>query len=170
MAGSDVCEAGIVEITADHTNATEYGSSVNGGSPTVVSDFSSDLGWYDKNWSPSWLLFDFKTYRVSVTGYMIKFGFKSSGYTQSWILTGSNDSQNWTIIDDRSLESKKHPDYHIDRFESVGDIKTSFRWIRIALAKSCWGAQYCLGLTSIEFFGDLTPPDSVGQSQRRVNH
>jgi hypothetical protein len=53
MAGGDISKAGVVEITAAHTNPTLYGSSVNGGSPTVVADFSSDLGWYDQNREPS---------------------------------------------------------------------------------------------------------------------
>jgi hypothetical protein len=163
IVGGDVFKA--VEITAAHTNPDRYGSSVNGGSPAVVADFSSDLGWYDQNRAPSWLMFGFKERQVSVAGYMIKFGKSTSG-TQRWVLAGSNDSNHWTIIDDRSRESKSHREYDVDRFECHGDTTSTFRWIRIELAKPYWGDFYYLGLASIEFFGDLC--DSIGKSQGGV--
>jgi hypothetical protein len=65
--GGNPCAKSLLAIAAAHTNRHEYGTSTNGGSPEVVIDFESGLGWYDVNQDPSCLGFDFKVKWVTVS-------------------------------------------------------------------------------------------------------
>jgi hypothetical protein len=152
--GQDPCEAGVLAITACSTDPEVYGASVNGGSPESVINYKSRLGWYDKNRSPSWLQFDFKDSKVCLSSYEINFGQSSSHYRQKWLLQGSNDGNNWTVIDDRSEETGVHKSWDIARFTCSGS-REDFRFVRLWLTEPSWGAGHCLGLAAIEFYGLL---------------
>jgi hypothetical protein len=73
--GRNVCDAGLISVTAAHTRLDLYGEEWNGRSPKVIFDLGTQLGWYDQNRDLSWLIIDFQSRRVHVTSYSITFGY-----------------------------------------------------------------------------------------------
>jgi hypothetical protein len=147
-----------VEITAARTSSAGSMSGYSGGSPNCAAEYDSDLGWYDGNSDPSWLMFDLKDRRAAITSYIIKFGPLAKSNPERWALTGSNDLnlKDWTMIDDRSNESSGHEDYETVPCQCRGDSDTKFRYLRIEYRGAFWGRHYYMGFTSLDLFGRLT--------------
>jgi hypothetical protein len=118
VAGGNACAKSVIAITALHTNAERYRPSISGGSPSVVVDYDSQLGWYDANRHPSWLQFDIKDHSVSVSSCEINFGHNASGCAQLWFVRGSSDGNTWINIDDRSKETIQHNSWSVARYSS----------------------------------------------------
>jgi hypothetical protein len=156
--GRNVCDAGLISITAAHTNANLYGRDLNGGDAKTIFDLDTQLGWYDSNRDPSWLTIDFQEWRIHVTSYSITFGHdtcKSSEYPAQWILEGSNDQKTWAMIDDRSSEQSNRLAFATARFDCNASCSDGFRYLRLAKRGLFWGGNYYLGLSALEFFGRL---------------
>jgi hypothetical protein len=145
-----------VEITAAHTGSSRFTVGYSGRSPSCAAEYDSDLGWYDANTTPSWLMFDLKDRRAAITSYIIKFGLLSQTNPKRWALTGSNDLENWTMIDDRSTESSRRGDYETVTYRCTGDTQTKFRYVRIEYRDQFWGSFYYMGFASLDLFGSLT--------------
>jgi hypothetical protein len=154
---TNIHDAGLVSVTAPHTNPDVYGKELNGGSPNAVFDLDSRIGWYDCNKTPSWLQVDFLKRKVRVASYTITFGNECRGYIQRWTLEGSADGKSWVVIDDHSDETKKRNDFEVASFECNRPSARCFRYLRLAVSKACWGMRYYFGLSSLEFFGTLHP-------------
>jgi hypothetical protein len=154
----NVCEKGIINVTARETDPERYGPQINGGGPRAVVDLDTQRGWYDKNNDPSWLQFDFKARRIRISSYAIKFGYESltKRGIQKWRLEGSHNGSSWVTIDDRSKEKTIHSDYSVEHYNCGTGSRDIFRYVRIMKVDKYWGKLYQLGLTSIEFFGTLT--------------
>jgi hypothetical protein len=154
----NVCDTGIVSVSVAHTDATEWGSELNGGDPKVVFDLDSRAGLYDANRDPTWLRVDFTRHRIQVTSYSINLGrtYPSQSYSQQWVLKGSNDGKSWKMLDDRSRETKKRVDFTVETFMCGSESTEAFQSIRLSKKDSCWGNSHQLGLCALEFFGTLT--------------
>jgi hypothetical protein len=153
--GGNVCKKGIVDVTARETDHVSYGGHINGGSPRAVVDLDTQLSWYDCNRGPSWLQLDFKTRRISISSYTIKFGYCSGNYGQTWRLEVSNDGAAWVTIDSREAEVANHADYSVQHYTCNTGSSDMFQYARVLYTDDCWGGDYGLGMTSIEFFGVL---------------
>jgi hypothetical protein len=154
--GGNVCDCGIICVTAAHTDPKCYKPDINGGTPKVVFDFDSRVGWYDDNRDPSWLQIDFRDRRILVTSYSINFGQTAQSHPQQWILLGSQDAVSWTTVDDRSGESKHRPSFNIETFVCRSDSSEAFRYLRLFKKGMFWGHYYYFGLTALKFFESLT--------------
>jgi hypothetical protein len=155
VCGGNVCEMGAVIITARTTNSDRLRPQVNGGSPHVVVDLDTEVGWYDTNTNPSWLQFDFKDRRISMASYSIKFG-QNTTHRQKWRVEGSDDGQMWQIIDNRQGEEIAHPAYSVRHFVCQSAPRP-FRYVRllVEIFDYFWGGNYQLGMAAIEFYGRL---------------
>jgi hypothetical protein len=151
----NICDSGLVSVTASHTNSSCYGSEFNGGSPKAVFDLDSRKGWYDNNKRTSWLQIDFLTRQIHVDSYTITFGKQTETYKQRWTLEGSADADTWEVIDDHSSEETTRHEFEVAKFECNRPSDRAFRYLRLSARSYCWGGQYQLGLSCLEFFGIL---------------
>ena len=157
--GENVVDAGLISITANRftSNGQSQVASYDAKDLKYIFEYESNKGYYDDNLDPSWIVFDFKERKISVSKYTIKFGYETRNYVQKWQLQGSNDNDSWTIIDNRESETKKHSNFEIEQYTSNNDQTTQFRYIRLYVKTRCWSEYNVIALTSIEFFGECPP-------------
>lgn len=145
----NICLGGIVDIT---------GNEAPGGSPifTIV-DFNYTNKCYDSlNQPNSYILFDFKNHSISVSAYSIKSSnHPSPDYLQTWVLEGSNNQNEWTVLDshtnDKSLDGKcKIGVFHIQDSDKQNQ---KFKYIKLRMTgESIQGNNY-IDILNMEFFG-----------------
>jgi hypothetical protein len=93
--GGNVHTQGVVSVTASSTASNQCHH---------VTDHDWNSYWFSCNSANSWIQFDFKDRRISVTNYSIKSD-GSSGYNLvQWSLQGSNDGESWTVMDKRNTQ------------------------------------------------------------------
>lgn len=130
---------------------------IGSASVSTIVDFNYNGQCYNSDDEPnSYICFDFKSNSVSLSAYSIKSSnHKSPDYHQSWIIEGSNDQNDWVLLDshtnDPSLNSKlKVGVFHIND-EKMRNQK--FKYIQLRMTgKSIQGNDY-LDVLNIEFFG-----------------
>lgn len=120
------------------------------------SDFSNHSHWAFKN-GEKFIIFDFRSNKVNVTHYSLHsrsdFG-KYFNQLKSWSLEGSNDLENWNIIDWKTNCEKLH-----DRDAKIlcpcickSD---DYRYIRLIPTGNDWSNNEVNVFTGIELFGEL---------------
>lgn len=100
-----------------------------------------------------WVCFEFKKHILIPTNYTI---YTNQHYNdiKSWVVEGSNDKQNWIIIDEHSdCNCLKNSFYHTFSIKKQIEIK----YFRIRMTGPDWDGGYFLRLTLIEIFGKLQP-------------
>lgn len=111
--------------------------------------------------SDGWIEFDFGNRTVNLTSYTIR-NWTGDYKPKSWRIVGSNDHEEWDVVDHRvnNSELKSHGVQH--RFENT---KTDnyYRYIRY-IQEEVWDRDSiynsCIVLTRIEFFGSISSPKS----------
>jgi hypothetical protein len=90
--GGNVHTNGIISITASSSCANQCHR---------VADCDWTGYWASSNEANSWIQFDFKARRISVTGYSIKSDTNGGSHLLNWSISGSDDCQSWTMLDQR---------------------------------------------------------------------
>jgi hypothetical protein len=148
--GGNVHTQGVVSITASSTCRNQC---------YQVVDYNSNEDWFSNNVPNSWIQFDFKNRRISVTNYTIKSDGIGADHLLQWWLDGSNDGNSWTRLDQQNTR-ELCGNFVVRTFacESMQSSPSSFRFIRlIQTGKDSSGNDH-LGMTNLEFFGDLEGP------------
>lgn len=138
---------GDVEITA---SSTDFGTLAN-----IFETNGTIFG--TVNDKDSWIQFDFKSRKIALSAYSIRGLAGTKFHTmKSWKLFGSNDKNEWTLIDTEWDVDALNGKYHAVVFP-VRPQSEPFRYLKIAQAGPNWaGSQYYnLALSQIEFFGDI---------------
>ena len=105
----------------------------------------------------SFIIFDFKNKKVSISKYYLSVPSSLTGYNgnrpKTWDIEGSNDLQNWEIIDQRANDSSLS-DYGRSKTFNVNNNNNNkyFKYIRIKEIISQNGNHQML-LSEIEFYG-----------------
>ena len=139
----DLIQSGLIQITA---------SSDNGNIPNNVLKNDNSY-WISNNVQNSWIQFDFKSTVISLVSYSLRSAYEP----KSWKIEGSNDSINFTLIDQRSNNTNdfKHGQY-IEKHYHVNGSQDKFRYIRITQGDDGRVANdHYFYLYRVEFFGDL---------------
>ena len=108
----------------------------------------------------SWILYDFLNKKISVSKYAIKTAnFEENGPNlKGWNIEGSNDGENWTLIDKRSsYEGLNGPRLH-QLFDVNGESEEQFKLIRLIQTEPNYQQNNILVLSNIEFFGVIFIP------------
>jgi hypothetical protein len=138
---------GIVSITASSTEENQCHQ---------VVDYGWDSYWYSHDQPNSWIQFDFKDRRISVTNYTIKSDGQGGYHLVEWSIEGSNDGNTWIPVDARHTEDLCG-DFVVKSYacESRKSAPQFFRFIRlIQTGKNSSNSDYLL-LGNLEFFGDV---------------
>ena len=143
--GGDILEKGVIDITASSNQGRCY----------HLVDASNDW-WYSRNVANSYVIFDFKSYRVSLTGYSLKSDGEGVGHLISWVVEGSDDatSKQWQILDERQTD-ELDGDSLVMTYECPHKSDKFYRYLRIRqTSKNSYGSDY-FKLSQIEFFGEV---------------
>ncbi|KAK8875346.1 hypothetical protein M9Y10_005511 [Tritrichomonas musculus] len=103
----------------------------------------------------SWLCIDFKDHKIVPNYYSIRSinDSPNNAHPKSWVIEGSNDSINWTIIDQRNSFSYLNGNNLVHAFPIENE--NTFRYVRMRITDLNWFDSYNLTIDSIEFFGIL---------------
>ena len=144
--GGNPHQRGIISITASSSACNECFMVVN-------RDWKDE--WLSHNQANSYLQFDFKSMRVSITGYTLKSG--AIGYCLlSWVLEVSDDGteDSWVIIDKQSIANPNRA-YDVQRYTCSDPVDKLYRFVRLRQTGKNSKSAYNLILSEIEFFGKL---------------
>ena len=109
-----------------------------------------------QNSENSWLCFDFKDHRVFLTNYTImSYKTDKENHPKKWSIEGSNDGQNWTVIDEEEECRFLNGASRVYTFSIPNENQQDFRFIRIIQTGENWAGHHHLLFDSIEFYGVL---------------
>lgn len=109
--------------------------------------------------SDSWIEFDFGKRKINMTSYTIRTdndGPNSYYSPKSWRIVGSNDNQNWNVINRQANRSELNGNYKQHRFECAKS-NNYYRYIRY-IQEDSWNSlyfRYIFSLTCFEIFGSF---------------
>jgi hypothetical protein len=147
--GGNVHEKRIINIT--------WSSSGRGNGSEVVNQGSSDY-WVSTNEPNSWICFDFKEKRISLTQYSWKpYASASKGWNSvQWEVEGSNDGGTWTTLDKRNTQELNSGNSEVKIFGCAYQNRSNFfRFIRFRQTGKRANGDDILVLVSVELFGDM---------------
>lgn len=99
---------------------------------------------------------DFKDKKVALTGYSLKShstAWNYDSFFKSWKIEGSNDKDNWTLVD----EQKNSTVLHSFLAEGHWSCKkpAPYKYFRIMMTDMNTQNNYCMKLHAIELFGQI---------------
>ena len=141
----------ILEVTSSSANEAHP--------PEFAIDFADETSYFESLDEPdSWIGFDFKSRRVSITHYALRTWFWPAGYQhlKSWVLEGSDDGQEWTELDRREDCPHLNNSSAVRRFKC--ELRVKCRHIRLrAIGQDHFNTNLVI-LSGFELYGRLTSP------------
>ncbi|EAY19771.1 hypothetical protein TVAG_178150 [Trichomonas vaginalis G3] len=142
--GQNPHAARVVEITS---------SSKERSHPWNILDYNWTGWFYTRNIPDSWIQMDFKNKRIAPTWYSIKSDGNSCSHIKNWVLEGSDDATNWSMVDEQRDNSILNGQFNVGTFKcSKSRFYRYFRIRQIDLNTS--GNNY-LGMCNFEMFGSI---------------
>ena len=143
QAGGNVHQKGVVNITSSSDNHNKCYNLV---------DYGWNSYWFSNNSPNSWVMFDFKEKKVSLSSYSLKSDGNGYHHLLQWKLEGSNDGSSWTCLDSRNTQDLNR-NYRVKNYSTNNH--DSYRYIRITMTGKNSGSYDYFRLSQIEFFGTL---------------
>lgn len=111
---------------------------------------------YSKNVAGSWLMVDFKEYRIIPTDYTIRSYNSGPGWhhPKSWVIEVSNDKNSWEIIDEVNNCSYLNGKRLVHTFKIQKRQSNEIRYMRIRQTADWYNANI-LGFETLEIYGTL---------------
>ena len=154
--GGNVHDTETVEITAS-SDGTGF---LFKKGPKIVASFDDGTLFSTKNEQNSWICYHFKRgITVSVTSYSIASYYRDSrgvGSPKSWILEGSNDGRQWTVLDRR--ENDYHlaaQNYTVHNYLIVPASPQRYSYLRISQTGKNHHDGDTLTIAALEFIGTI---------------
>ena len=134
-------------------------SSEGNGDENLLLNFENSQYIYINNKQNSWFCFDFKNHKIIPSHYSIKTIAASSNdrHLKNWIIEGSNDKENWTILDEQKNCSYLNGSNNVHSFQIDKQEKNEqeFEYLRIRQTGTNWYGDYYFYIFSIEFYGKI---------------
>jgi hypothetical protein len=120
-----------------------------------VADFGNRTYFITQSIPNSWICYDFKDMRVSLTHYSVRSRRDADSYhLRSWILEGSIDCESWVDIDHHTNDSSLNGQGAIATFPVSSS--SDYQYIRLRQVSMNSNGNHCLVVNAIEFYGTLT--------------
>ena len=119
-----------------------------------VTDYGWNDWWGTEDELNSWICFDFKDKKVSLTEYILKSDGSRGWHLLQWVIEGSNDGRCWKELDRRNTQDLNGT-YITKSYDCESAKGTSFRYLRLRQTGKNSGGKDQLNLSKIEFFGTL---------------
>ena len=151
--GGNVHKMGAVSVSASSTGQSWCGRAPQW--PENVAELGTNEAFRSENESGSWILYDFKKWRVAPTSYSIRS--HSGWYPKSWVLEVSTDGSDgsWQVVDRRDNNESLKGEHVICHFATNGPPRGGFRFVRLRQTGTNHSGSDVLALTSLEVFGTL---------------
>lgn len=137
-------------------------SSINNSSESFVPSnctlFESQSNVFASNDLPnSWISFNFGKYRIIPNCYTIRSSQHKMNalHLKSWVIEGSNDNENWTILDTRQNDNFLNGNSNMATYNINNESCKSFYCLRLRMTGPNHGNNNILYFHSIEFYGGL---------------
>lgn len=145
----------ILAVIATNTEVKVTSSSSDHNDPSIVTKREGNDYWMSLNKPEQWIKFKFGGKQVKITSYTIgtiKFG-EDSCHLKSWVLEGSNDDIEYTLIDTQET-NQLNGSNKVVTF-TVGKDTGSFKYLQTrSTGPNCRGDN-TMAIRSVEFFGIL---------------
>ena len=161
-----MCEQGELKISDIGTHHNSTGSLLNliKYDQNHINEYYRNNGGYNPlpDSSNGWIEFDFLKRKINLTSYTLRTsgnGQNGSYHAKSWRIVGSNDRNNWDVINQQVNNSSLNDSYWQHRFESDKNDKY-YRYIRY-IQDDSWraGRSHNINLKCVEFFGSIKMND-----------
>jgi len=139
--GRNLANSCDVDVTASSIHPGSYG-------PKNVLK-NDDSIWCSQNLPNSWIQFDFKERKVSITSYSMN----DYGRNKSWKVEGSTDGSTFEIIDNKVDTTDFQNNNGIQKNFPVQPNNKYYRYIRITSTSKNWLNDDYFRLYRVEFFG-----------------
>lgn len=147
--------------TIEVTSSSVLSDNPNHDAKNVVNFSQDELSFLSNDKPDSWLLYDFKDRKVKPTHYSIKsHGFgegKGCYHPQTWRIEGSNDLNDWKILDSRNKDKSLDNKSVSNTFEIQNHLDKNdyFRYIRIRQTGVNTFHDNNFGFAALEYFGSI---------------
>jgi hypothetical protein len=120
-------------------------------------NYGSQINWYARSEPTSWLQFDFKDRRVSMSSYTMKSRCDSGYIPRRWVVEGKNCDTDWVELDGHDNDStiQVGHDFHNSKYTRVRD-DMMFQYIRMRMTGLDSSGWNHLLLCNFELFEQLT--------------
>jgi len=146
--GRNLADSSDVDVTASSVQGSSYGPK-----NVLKNDWST---WESQNLPNSWIQFDFKERKVSITSYSMNDGNR----VKSWKVEGSTDESTFEIIDNKvdttDFQNSNHGNFNDPSRHKNFPVQPNnkyYRYIRITSTSKNWGNCDYFYLYRVEFFG-----------------
>ena len=144
--GGNVHEKGVVNIKA---SSNEYNQCHQ------LVDYGTISCWYTNSEPNSWVSFDFKEKKVSLSSYTLKSRTDFDYYHPvEWEIEGSNDESSWVSLDSRNTREQCGKGV-VKNYSCNKGNHGFYRFIRMRQTGKNSGGRHSLLLCQIELFGKL---------------
>lgn len=143
-------EINITSLTCQTTNDEYY-------IPQNIAYFDNKKAFWSNDTTPNnWICIDFKSRRVIPTHYTIKtYGIAPNRHPRIWVVEGSKDNQNWTVLDEEKDCPYTKKSNSIHTFEIKQQKEKEFQFIRLRSTGKDWAGTNYLIIDSFELYGTL---------------
>ena len=144
--GGNVHEKGVVNIKASSNGRNQCHQLVDYGTIDV---------WHTKNEPNSWVSFDFKEKKVSLSSYTLKsHAYWDRGHPVQWEIEGSNDESSWVSLDSRNTWEQCGKGV-VKNYSCNKGNHDFYRFIRMRQTGKNSSGEHYLVFSQIELFGKL---------------
>lgn len=112
-----------------------------------------DSCWQSRSEPNSWICFNFTTKRIMLYGYLLRHYFYNGLFPRNWKIEGSQNEDNWELIDQRINDSSINQPFQEIIFQV--ESKTPFPLIKITQTGPNSRNDYYFQFSFIEFFGKV---------------
>jgi hypothetical protein len=122
-----------------------------------VADFENRTYFYTQNTANSWICYDFKDMRVTLTHYPVRSRRDANvGHLRSWMLEGSIDCESWVEMDHHTNDALLDSQGASATFPISSS--SDYQYIRLRQIDVNSSGYHSLQVSAIEFYGTLQIP------------
>lgn len=140
-------------------NITESSIINDNDKPENVIDYENiDSAFYSKHVENSWIKFDFIERKVNPSAYSIRsnnWGGKGHCHPQHWVIEGSNDDNNWTILDSHTNNDSIDDRSKSNTFSIQNQNNIFYRYLRLRQTGLNTASNNALIISAFEYFGTI---------------
>ena len=119
---------------------------------------SIDSAFYSKNEKNSWIKFDFKERKVKPSAYSIRsnnWGGVGHWHPQHWVIEGSNDDNEWTVLDSHTNDHSIDDQSKSNTFLIQTENNAFYQYLRLRQRGLNTVDNDALIISAFEFFGAI---------------
>lgn len=118
--------------------------------------FDSRAYFYANNAKNSWICYDFKEHKIVLENYTIRsYGTNGNAHPKSWAVEGSNDNNNWEIIDNQENSPYLKENDAKHTFAVQKEKLKEFKLVRIRQTGPTHRNDDVFLIDSVEFYGEF---------------